>query len=367
MYLNLTEEIEKIENRLMKAINNQSKIVSILKELTLSDDVELLVYDTEKTRFYENQKDHAIALNMLQDSSVSLIREAYHSKKIYFSKYVPFDQKYNIALDNPFNLKINSQIIVPIISDDEVIGILRFSKSHYTYNDEDIKIILILMDRLTEILLNLREKNSSQNRDSDNRHGFNISETYKTIDKIKKQLGRFTINNPEIQKLVHTINEDVENLTSYIDSLTSEDSVIHKKLTHRNARVLIADDVQMNVKILDAMIRQENIDDISFAYDGDEALKKIEDSIKSDQQIHILFLDHHMPKMLGSEVVDSIRKNIRIHDKIFIISITNDPKAIEEQKIFYDYHIPKPFKKSDISHVIQDICTNIELEQKRVI
>jgi len=365
MYLNLTEEIEKIEHRLMKAINNQSKIVSILKELTLSDDVELLIYDTEKMQFCENQKDHAIALNMLQDSSISLVGEAYHNKKIYFSKYVPYDKKYNIALDNPFNLKINSQIIAPIISDNEVIGILRFSKSHYTYNNEDIKIVLALMDRLIEIFANLRERHDSKNRDSNNSHGFNVVDTYKTIDKIKQHLGRFTISNPEIQKLVYAIHEDVENLTNYIDSLTSDDTIIHKKLTHRDARVLIADDVQMNVKILDAMIRQENIDDISFAYDGDETLEKIEDSIKSDEHIHILFLDHHMPKKLGSEVVDSIRKNIRIQDKIFIVSITNDPKAIEEQKTLYDYHIPKPFKKSDVSNVIKNICSDIKCDQER--
>ncbi|MEA3491705.1 MAG: response regulator [Campylobacterota bacterium] len=355
MYLNLTEDIKKIEERLIKAMNHQSKIVSILKDITLSDDVDLLLYDAEEIQLCEYQKNHKISLNILKSSSTSLIAEAYRSKKIYFSQYIPFDLKYNIALDNPFNLKINSQIILPIVVDNQVIGVVRFSKSNYTYHDEDIEVILNISNILKEIFINLIDKSSSKKININRNCGFDVSVTYKTIDNIKKHLGRFTINNPEIQKLVNRLNEDVENLSSYIDSITSEKSIAHKKLTSTKARVLIADDVHMNVKILDAMIRQESIDDILFAYDGDQALNKIEHSIKNNNHINILFLDHHMPKKLGSEVVDQIRQNRDLKNKIFIISITNDPKSIEKQKVLYDYHIPKPFKKSDISCVIEEI------------
>ena len=64
-----------------------------------------------------------------------------------------------------------------------------------------------------------------------------------------------------------------------------------------------------------------------------------------------------MPGKSGLEVAQILReqeKSNKIH-RITIISITNDPNAIIEYKHLFDYHISKPFSKSEISSVMQDI------------
>ena len=132
-----------------------------------------------------------------------------------------------------------------------------------------------------------------------------------------------------------------------------ESERMEKGLT--SIRVLIADDIEINVKILQAMIGAENIFDIASASDGIEALDKIQESDKYGEYIHILFLDHHMPGKLGLEVAKIIREREKKmkKQKIIIVSITNDPEAIEANGELYDYHIPKPFIKSDVEKVIK--------------
>jgi len=44
-----------------------------------------------------------------------------------------------------------------------------------------------------------------------------------------------------------------------------------------------------------------------------------------------------------------------ITSRIIIVSITNDPSAIVKHKSIYDYHLPKPFVKSDIVSVLDSI------------
>jgi len=178
------------------------------------------------------------------------------------------------------------------------------------------------------------------------------------MDIIQKEFHKLNTHthNPEIQRMIKKATKQIDAINTYIHTEAINDESDLKK-TSTGIRVLIADDVKMNVKILNAMIRQEKVNDICFAYDGLEALEKLSEAEKNNSSINILFLDHHMPGKLGLEVVQAIREYEKMYNKskIFVVSITNDSKAIEEQKHLYDYHIPKPFLKSDVSSVIQQI------------
>ncbi|MDQ7083408.1 MAG: response regulator [Sulfurovum sp.] len=70
----------------------------------------------------------------------------------------------------------------------------------------------------------------------------------------------------------------------------------------------MADDVDINVKILNAMLQSDpDVNEISFAFDGLEAIDNLKDK-KVKEYIHILFIDHHMPGKTGSEVVEEIKR-----------------------------------------------------------
>ena len=98
----------------------------------------------------------------------------------------------------------------------------------------------------------------------------------------------------------------------------------------------------------------------SFAYDGIETLKKINSAKQNSKSVDILFLDHYMPGKLGLEVAQIVREREELHsdNTMMIISITNDPDAIDAQKYLFDYHIKKPFSKVDISSFLLFVAKN---------
>ncbi len=356
MHLNYQGEMDKIEKQLEKSFDNQSAIINILKEITDSGRVNLFFYDKDEKSFYDNQKNIIIPLQFLKDGTVSMIGETYTRKKLYFCHYVPFDLNYNIALDNPFKLKVTSQIILPIFSENEIIGFVRFSKREHTFNQESLDIIKKLTAVLHKFFLYQLD---NKNELCEEFYVLKKTEVHTSINTIKYELNKLLTHthNPEILKLINNATMHVESVNTYISTANNIDtSIIAPKKTD-NIRVLIADDVKMNVRILHAMIKQEDIADISFAYDGIEALEKVTEGHTTDNSIDILFLDHYMPGKLGLEVAQHIREYERLHNKsrLFVVSITNDPKAIEEQKNLYDFHIPKPFVKSDILEVLKEI------------
>jgi len=124
----------------------------------------------------------------------------------------------------------------------------------------------------------------------------------------------------------------------------------------QKVNILIADDIKLNASILEAILKDVS-HNICIASDGDIALEKLEKLHAMNETVDILFLDHHMPNMLGSQVVDTINSNVEkyTHSKIHIVSITNDPSAVEERKHLYDFHIRKPFIKNEIGQVIEEI------------
>jgi len=356
MHINYQGEIDEIKKLLEKSFDNPSTIITILKDITDASRVNLLFYNKDEKLFYDYQRDTSISVRFLEDGTKSLIGEAYRSKKPYFCSYIPFDTKYNVALDNPFLVKVTSQIIVPIVSDEVVIGFVRFSRKKHTFDHIVLEKILALKKIFKRLFLTPQDQLDQEI--SEEFFSMKKAEVYNSMNVIQKEFRKLNkkTNNPEIQRMIRKATKQIDAINTYIHT-ESVDTPLNLDRESTDMRVLIADDVKMNVKILNAMIKQEKVNDIDFAYDGLEALAKIAQAEKNNNSIQILFLDHHMPGKLGLEVAKTIREQEKTHNKskIFLVSITNDPKAIEADKNLYDYHIPKPFMKSDISSIIKEI------------
>ena len=351
-------ESSKIKEKLASALGNTIKIVKILKEAMLCDSVDLLIYDKSHKNFYDKINKNTISIRFLESDTVSMIGKAYTSKTPYSSSHTLYDEYYNVSIDNPFKLVVSAQIIIPIINEDVVIGMIRFSKSKFTFHQDILDKIIelhgsfsdIFSSQIDEELEKLNETFFSLRKD----------DVCETIDRLKENTKKLYENtyNPEIKKLISKIEVSIESLCDYT-SFNAKNIILQDKniIESSSKRVLIADDVKMNVKILHAMIKGESSLDIHFAYDGVETLEKIAQANRDKKGIDILFLDHYMPGKLGLEIAQSIREyeNINKNFKTIIISITNDPAAIEAQKHLYDYHISKPFSRLDITTVMSQI------------
>jgi len=362
------EEIRDIKAEFSVAIEDLSLTYSIIKRITGSDQVEVLFYSQHKKVFYDKVKGTQLDSKYLDDNSI--IGHSYRSKKSYVVQNVNSNKYYNIAIDNPFRVEIRGQIVIPLIFNDKFEGYMRLSKIAQNYTQENLDNLKHFKSSFRDIFLNERHsKNMEVQKNPFSLGNLEVYQRLKEIHKIYDHLSQHT-ENPETEKLIKTGKINVDSLLLYLNPNHDNLTKIKKELRQLNKnkydptksfRALIADDVRMNVKILESMLNSEEIiSDILVAYDGNETVDVLNDARDQDSPIDILFLDHHMPGKLGLEIAKDLKEPRSEHAPI-IVSITNDPDAIKNNDNLYDYHLSKPFSKK----VVSDIFTNIKEKYNR--
>jgi len=350
-------DISQARERLAYALGNRIEIVSILKNFTSSDSVDLLWYDDIEKCFIDKNSKTKIPIKFLESDTLSMIGEAYKKKAPYRSSHIRYDAHYNVAIDNPFKLDISAQLILPIFCQQNIVGIIRFSKNKHTFHEVVLQKLHHLESSLVDIFST--ETDDRVARLNESFFSVDADQVYSRLDNIKREIKQLShdTHNPEVKKIIEKAEESISHICDYIRF--SADTMPTAKSASSKLHILIADDVHMNVKILHAMLKGESDMDISLAYDGVETLEKIEIAKQNENPVNVLYLDHYMPGKLGLEVAQEIREEEKLNPnhKITIVSITNDPSAIEEQKSLYDYHISKPFSKADINSVMESITT----------
>ncbi|MDD6338425.1 MAG: ATP-binding protein [Lentisphaeria bacterium] len=98
----------------------------------------------------------------------------------------------------------------------------------------------------------------------------------------------------------------------------------------KTSRVLIADDVPLNLAVLKALLTRIGIRDIVTAVNGLDAWQKIQ---ASDKPFDLVLTDMWMPKMDGKDLVAKIREDSRFVN-LPVYAITAD---IEEKKSFEEH------------------------------
>jgi len=138
-------------------------------------------------------------------------------------------------------------------------------------------------------------------------------------------------------------------------TLMSKDFAI-SKLT--NAKVLIVDDVQMNLEVMQGFLKLYELN-VDTAISGPQAIDKLKNGNKYD----VIFMDHMMPIMDGVETTKAIR-NLEgdYFKKVAIVAFTANT-IIGIEKIFlengFDDFLPKPV---DIRQL--DACLNKWIKKK---
>ena len=123
--------------------------------------------------------------------------------------------------------------------------------------------------------------------------------------------------------------------------------------------ILVVDDDKEIVKAIEIYLEKENYF-IYKAYDGEEALKQINDNV-----INLIIMDIMMPKKDGIETLEEIRKNKDI-PVILLSAKSEDIDKINGLNIGADDYITKPFNPEELIgkvYSIDEIYTNIWEEE----
>ena len=333
---------------LSQALGNKIEIINILKEVAEADYVDLLWYREQERAFVDGVNHKKTPIDILDDGQ-SILAQAYKTKAPYCSTHLKYESCYNVAIDNPFKLDISSELVYPLFLEDKPLGIIRFAKKKYTFPQKILNKLKIIESALIEIF----SAEIDGKLDNFNKKFFSVDvdTIYDRLNSIKSECKQLYLetHHPEVIKLIRKIEKDLDDIYNYIRFNREQDS--DKELSSYKLHVLIADDVSMNIKILRAMLRDVDIK-FSIACDGLETLEVLNNSKDQNEPVDVIFLDHHMPKLSGLEIAKEIRKN---QYDIFIVSITNDPDAIKSHIELFDYHISKPFSKSNVDSVMHQI------------
>ena len=95
----------------------------------------------------------------------------------------------------------------------------------------------------------------------------------------------------------------------------------------KNCRILIADDVPLNLSVLKALLKKIGVNDVETAVDGQDAWEKIQ---AAERPFDCVLTDIWMPAMNGRELVSTIREDDRFAE-LPVYAVTAD---VEEQKFF---------------------------------
>ena len=119
----------------------------------------------------------------------------------------------------------------------------------------------------------------------------------------------------------------------------------------RNYTILIVDDNKVNVELIKAQLKPYNYN-IQIAYDGEEALEKI-DTNPPD----IVLLDLMMPKISGYEVCRSIKQNkeTQFIPVIIITALQELEDKIKAIELGADDFLVKPFNKLELTTRIKSL------------
>jgi len=161
----------------------------------------------------------------------------------------------------------------------------------------------------------------------------------------KKIDGYYYLNTPynvyELFSILHKIaGECLE--CSNSKAIVKEDNMFFE------GRVLVADDQDINRELMSALLNKYGLDDIVFAKDGQEAIRKF----KKDGDIDLVFMDINMPVLSGVGAF----KNIRSFNKTTpIVALTANAMAGDKEKyleIGFDEYMSKPFRQEELEIIL---------------
>jgi len=114
-------------------------------------------------------------------------------------------------------------------------------------------------------------------------------------------------------------------------------------------KVLIVDDDRINIQLISAILEEEFCH-IETATDGEVALLMLENGVKEGEPYSLVYLDNHMPKLTGMEVITQFRtfeKKVDM-DPVFAVYISGDTIENIPKNSMFDAYVTKPFNKKKI-------------------
>lgn len=139
--------------------------------------------------------------------------------------------------------------------------------------------------------------------------------------------------------------------------------VYKPKLYAPNARVLVVDDMPMNLAVFKGLLKNSGME-IDTAVDGQKCLEKV-----VEKEYHIIFLDHLMPELDGIETrakMQELTENKNRNTPVIMLTANALSGAKEEYlQLGFDDYLSKPMDCKELEEMIMRFLSKDLWEEKR--
>ena len=142
----------------------------------------------------------------------------------------------------------------------------------------------------------------------------------------ESELGKGSTFTLELRDVKFAARSKVEDKKAAGQDIVKKENCAHALLAKqrmRSCRMLIVDDVPLNLAVLKALLTRIGLRNVTTAVDGQDAWEKIQ---AAERPFDLILTDMWMPRMNGRELVAKIRADERFND-IPVYSVTADTEA----------------------------------------
>lgn len=125
--------------------------------------------------------------------------------------------------------------------------------------------------------------------------------------------------------------------------------------SEQKPNILIVDDSKLNVQLLESIFDGEHCE-VTPRYNGEDGLKELIHGFDRGRPYDIVFTDKNMPDISGTQMLKRYREYQAKHNRkvpLYTVSITGDIDIDEEDRLYYNEMIQKPFKGQKILQVLE--------------
>ena len=269
--------IELIKEQLIMAIeeikvaNSSSHINDILESLTIyatgAEYASVWIYGSSVLKRERSTGVKKVSL----DKHDSLLYKCFITKEASIDNYLASTKGYNPEIDNPDNIQMKSKIMLPLISNDKLIGILtayssiKKFKKFTKYDLENLKVLVpFIIDSIFKIrIINGEIEDRRVASKNETMHARRKTDMIKEIDTLEKQRenGRNHEETLEyLSNIVHDIRTPASGLIGFLDILEEEikDERLKSYVGYaKNSASLIN---TLTTSILNSVASEQNID-----------------------------------------------------------------------------------------------------------
>ena len=319
--------------------------------------------DLSQSKLEKEDKEKISYISKASNNLLDIVNNILDISKIEENKIDKFNKEYDIYLilreltfitnnnigdkNISFNFAIDESIPRKLYGNPEKIkkSILNVLQNSIDYTKEgfiDFNIACITKDDMCRLIFSVEDsgvgietKNISKILNPDQETS--LAETKRIIDEMDGKI------------VVQSIYGKGTRFTISFDQKIVETSTEEEYINANQARVLIVEDDELNIKVANTFLKKYNLI-IESVKNGQECL----DKIKHGEVYDIIFLDDMMPVMDGKETLVNL-KNIPSFNTPVIALTANAIKGMKEEylSLGFDDYLSKPIKKSELQKIIK--------------